>query len=103
MDVVYSAHVHAYQRLKPLDPAGAVDPVNGIRTWVAGMGGAPLVGTMGAPTAITDVQQSTAWFGIVKFKLYDGGYDWEFIQAPTSPSNPAPKNAFADSGSGVCH
>lgn len=95
-DVIFSAHVHAYQRLIPMRPDGTSDPVYGIRSFVVGTGGAALA-TLPAATAVTEIQNSGT-FGIVKFALSDNAYNWEFI-----PVAVAGKTPFTDSGSGVCH
>ncbi|HEY6061882.1 MAG TPA: hypothetical protein VIV10_14920, partial [Gemmatimonadales bacterium] len=38
-DLVLNGHRHFYERLAPIKPDGTSDPVNGIRTIIAGMGG----------------------------------------------------------------
>lgn len=92
-DVVYSAHIHAYQRLAPSKPDGSADPIFGIRTFVAGNGGTTFE-TLKAALNITEVQNAGTW-GIVKFVLSNHGYTWEFI--------PVAGKTFKDSGSGTCH
>jgi hypothetical protein len=92
-DVIYSAHIHAYQRLAPSKPDGTADPIHGIRTFVAGNGGTSFE-TLKAALDITEVQNAGTW-GIVKFVLGDDSYTWEFI--------PVAGKTFKDSGSGTCH
>lgn len=92
-DVIFSAHVHAYQRLAPMRPDGTSDPVYGIRSFVVGTGGATLA-NLPAATGVTEAQNSGT-FGIVKFALSDNAYNWQFI--------PVAGKTFTDSGSGTCH
>jgi hypothetical protein len=89
-DVVLSGHDHTYERFALQDPGGAADPVNGIREFVVGTGGAgPYQFTNVRPNS--EVRLSTN--GVIKLALKFGGYDWNFI----STSGPG------DSGSGTCH
>jgi acid phosphatase type 7 len=89
-DVVLGAHDHVYERFAPQDPDGAADPVNGIREFVVGTGGAP-------PYPFVDVQPNSevrlSTIGVLRLALKAGGYDWNFIAV----------NGPGDSGSATCH
>lgn len=95
-DLVLAGHEHNYERFAKQSPTGVADP-NGIREFVIGTGGA---GTssygFGTPKPNSEVRNSsaTAW-GVVKFTLRDGSYDWSFL--------PVAGTAFSDSGSGTCN
>jgi hypothetical protein len=93
-DVVVVGHDHDYERFAPQTPAGAADPVRGIRQFVAGTGGRDLRAFADAPLATTEVRNADA-FGVLKLSLHPTGYDWDFI--------PIAGQAFTDSGSSVCH
>lgn len=83
VSVVVTGHDHDYERFAPLNAHGAPDPVRGIRSFVAGMGGAHLYDLRQREPA------SEAWhnasFGVLKLTLHPTGYDWEFLSAtPTT-------------------
>ena len=91
-DVVLSGHQHHYERFTPMKPDGTVDLSGGIRAFIVGTGGE----STGAPEAIAaNSEVRSAGFGVIKFTLHDGRYDWEFV--------PAPGTSFTDSGSATCH
>jgi hypothetical protein len=95
-DVIVQGHDHNYQRFAPLTPSGVPDPVNGIRSWVAGMGGRSHY-NFSTPIANTDAQ-STSTYGVLKFTLSGDGsntYAWEFV--------PVAGQTFTDSGTAACH
>lgn len=95
-DLVLVGHEHNYERFAKQNPTGVADP-NGIREFVIGTGGA---GTssygFGTPKPNSEMRYSsaTAW-GVVKFTLRDGSYDWSFL--------PVAGTTFSDSGSGTCN
>ena len=92
-EVVVTGHNHHYERFAPMDPAGTLDTANGIRHFVAGMGG---VGhySFGTPQPNSQVRNSTA-FGVLKFTLHGNSYDWQFV--------PVAGQTFTDSGTTLCH
>jgi hypothetical protein len=92
-DVVLAGHNHIYERFYPQDPAGRADWARGIRTFVVGTGGAPLL-TLKATTPNLQVRQNTA-HGVLKFSLYSNRYKWDFI--------PVPGKTFRDSATNWCH
>jgi hypothetical protein len=89
-EVVLSGHDHLYERFAPQDADGGLDPLRGIRQFVAGTGGAVLYPT-GAARSNSEARVSA--FGVLRLTLRSDGYDWEF----TSVSGPR------DSGTGSCH
>jgi len=92
VDVVLSGHRHQYERFAPMDPAGNVDLENGIRAFIVGTGGES--GDTPVLIAPNSEVRSPA-FGVMKFTLRDGRYNWSFV--------PAPGTSFTDSGSALCH
>lgn len=95
-DVIVQGHDHNYQRFAPLTPTGVPDPVNGIRSWVAGMGGRSHY-NFSTPIANTEAY-NTSTFGVLKLSLSSDGsdsYAWEFI--------PVAGQSYSDSGTASCH
>ncbi len=92
-DVIVGGHDHDYERFAPQNPDGAADSVRGIREFVVGTGGKNHRPFAEAKPN-SELRDATA-FGVLKFTLKPGGYDWQFI--------PEPGKSFADSGSGSCH
>jgi hypothetical protein len=93
-DVVVNGHRHNYQRFSPMDPDGNLDLAQGIKEFIVGTGGVP----SGQPTNIapnSEVHQLT--WGVIKFRLRDGSYAWDFI--PAIPAG----TTFTDSGTATCH
>jgi hypothetical protein len=92
-DIVLGGHDHEYERFVPQTPAGAADPVRGIREFVVGTGGRShySLGRREANSEIFDAKS----FGVLKLTLSPGLYTWQFI--------PIAGQSFTDSGSGVCH
>lgn len=91
-DVVLSAHDHMYERFERQDASGRADPVNGIRQFTVGTGGAHLY-TPGAPKPNSLVRSGAA-YGVLVMTLQTTSYSWEFV---------AVNNSFRDSGAGTCH
>jgi hypothetical protein len=93
-DVVLGGHNHHYERFAPMDPDGNVDLTRGIRSFIVGTGGI----SSSTPDNVADNSEvRTKGFGVLKFTLRAGGYDWEFI--PAIPAG----TTFTDAGSGTCH
>ncbi len=90
-DVVLNGHDHIYERFAPQTADGVADP-QGMREFIAGVGGAELYG-LGAIQPNSEVR-GTGVFGVLKLTLHTAGYDWEFV--------PAVAGAFSDAGSAGC-
>lgn len=94
VDVIVNGHIHYYERFAPMNPAGELDPVRGIRQFTVGTGGATLHGNTGTrPHPHSEVRDNSTW-GVIKFTLRPASYTWEFI--------PVEGGTFRDSGSAVC-
>jgi PKD repeat protein len=93
-DIILNGHDHAYQRWQPQTPDGAVDNSFGIPQFAVGTGGGEGLYQFG-PTAPNLVVRDNQTFGVIKFTLRNGGYDWQFL--------PVPGGTFSDAGSGNCH
>jgi 3',5'-cyclic AMP phosphodiesterase CpdA len=95
-ELVLSGHDHVYERFAPQDADGRADPARGMREFVVGTGGAyptPFLRAV-ANSQVRDASQ----FGVLRLRLLDGGYEWQFI-----PAGSLPAGARADRGSGSCH
>lgn len=92
-DVVLNGHDHDYERFAPQSPAGAPDPLTGIRQFVVGTGGATHYSFLTAQPN-SEVRNSDT-FGVLRLTLHASAFDWEFV--------PAAGGSFSDSGSSVCH
>jgi hypothetical protein len=92
-DLVLSGHSHDYERFAPIDGAGAVNPSDGIRSFVVGTGGAYFTGLSGVPAPGSEVRENTA-FGVLRLGLHPTSYDWSFV--------PASGSTFTDSGAQAC-
>jgi hypothetical protein len=92
VDLAVSGNLHHYERLAPMDAAGARDDANGIMSFNVGTGGQAVQ----APSHIHPNSVVRDWgFGVLKLTLRDADFDFEFV--------PIPGNPFTDSGSGTCH
>ena len=92
-DLVLTGHNHNYERFAPMKPDGTLDPVRGIREFVAGMGGASHYNfTTNAPNS--EARNSDTW-GVLKLTLHANSYDWEFL--------PEAGKSYNDHGTGTCH
>jgi acid phosphatase type 7 len=94
VDVILNGHEHNYERFAPQTPAGAADPVMGIRQFVVGTGGKSLH-TLDARDPNSEVFNDET-FGVLKMTLGAAGYTWQFVPDTTS-------GIFTDSGIGACH
>ena len=91
-DLVIDGHQHQYERFAPMNPDGQTDAAYGIREFIVGTGGE----SSAEPAAIaSNSEVRSRAFGVMKFTLNDGGYDWQFY--------PIPGVIFSDAGSASCH
>jgi hypothetical protein len=93
VDVVLNGHAHFYERFAPQTPAGAPDPVRGIRQFVVGTGGKSH-GPFAAVTPNSEVRDRST-FGVLQLTLRAGSYAWAFV--------PEAGGRFTDAGAGSCH
>jgi hypothetical protein len=91
-DVVLNGHDHIYERFAPQSSSGAADPVNGIRQFTVGTGGANH--TSIASVVANSVVRNTNSFGVLSLTLHPASYSWKFLPATGS---------FTDTGSAACH
>ena len=97
-ELVLSGHDHDYERFAPQDADGRLDPARGIRQFVAGTGGAyptPFLFTV----AHSEARDSNRT-GVLRLRLYTGGYGWEFVESTRLYSFGI---APLDHGSAACH
>lgn len=90
-DVMLSGNEHNYERFDPQTPYGVADPEFGMRAFVVGTGGVGHYG-FAAPVGNSAARNSDD-FGILRFTLKPGGYDWAFLST---------SGRIADEGSGTC-
>ena len=93
-DVVLNGHDHAYQRFAPQTPAGVADPNFGLPEFAVGTGGGEGLYQFG-PTGFNLVTRNNQTFGVIKFTLRNGSYDWQFV--------PVPGGTYTDAGTASCH
>ena len=97
-ELVLSGHDHDYERFAPQDADGRLDPTHGIRQFVVGTGGAyptPFLFTV----PHSEVRDSNRT-GVLRLRLYTGGYGWEFVESTRLASFSV---APPDRGSAACH
>ncbi|HXM18767.1 MAG TPA: metallophosphoesterase [Candidatus Tumulicola sp.] len=92
-DLVLNGHDHDYERFSPQTPAGAGDPVRGIREIVAGTGGRSH--SVFYKTEPNSEVRDASTFGVLELALHANGYDWRFV--------PVAGGKFSDRGSALCH
>jgi acid phosphatase type 7 len=92
VEVALNGHDHDYERFAPQTPTGSVNLAHGIRQFVVGTGGAPL---LAFKTTFRNSQfRYNKSHGILKLTLSDGSYGWKFI---------AVSGAVIDAGQATCH
>jgi Concanavalin A-like lectin/glucanases superfamily/Bacterial Ig-like domain/Calcineurin-like phosphoesterase len=94
VDVVLSGDDHDFERFSPQTPTGYLDLARGVTQFVVGTGGRLLYSFEGSiPQPNSEVRNDDA-FGVLKLRLRDGSYDWEFL--------PEAGKTFTDLGSRPC-
>jgi hypothetical protein len=106
-DLVINAGMHTYERFAPMFYANgyqnptpsefAADSVRGIRQITSGLVGDGPLGMPPARVVHPLSQYRSGGAGMLKLQLYDGGYNWQFLNASGTGS------AVSDSGTGTCH
>ncbi len=92
-DLILNGHRHVWERIAPMKPDGTADPVRGIRTIIAGMGGES-GGDLTNVFPLSEAREGRT-FGVLKLTLRSTSYDWQFI--------PVAGSTYTDSGTGSCH
>jgi 3',5'-cyclic AMP phosphodiesterase CpdA len=97
-ELVLSGHDHDYERFAPQDADGRADHARGMRQFVVGTGGA--YPTPFLLTVDNSEMRDSGRTGVLRLRLLDGRYEWEFLESTrlTSLGLPAP-----DRGSDACH
>ncbi|GAA3883690.1 discoidin domain-containing protein [Saccharothrix violaceirubra] len=92
-DVILFGHNHQYERFAPQDANGNLDNTRGIRSFVAGMGGASHYG-FGTIKPNSEARNSDT-YGVLKLTLHSNSFDWQFV--------PEAGKSYSDSGTTACH
>jgi hypothetical protein len=99
-DLVLQGHVHAYQRWAELGPAGTRERGRGVRSIIAGLGGATIrevrSGRPGQEVAYN------ANYGVLKLTLTATGYSWVWLNAPDNTTSGV-RGELQESGATNCH
>ena len=83
-EVVVNGHDHLYERFARQTSNGATDPVNGIRQFTVGTGGAELSNFL---RATPNSEERIMRFGVMRFTLRPAQVDWEFLGIDGSVSD----------------
>jgi hypothetical protein len=92
VDVILTGHDHAYERFARMDPNGLADPQRGIRSFVAGMGGASLHNP--DEEEPNSEERDSTTYGVLRLVLEPTSYAWEFLGAGPG--------SFTETGSEEC-
>jgi len=84
VEVVLSGHDHLYERFARQTSMGVADPVNGVRQFVAGTGGAELYNFV---RASPNSEERIMKFGVIRFTLRPAQVEWEFLGVDGSVSD----------------
>jgi 3',5'-cyclic AMP phosphodiesterase CpdA len=97
-ELVLAGHDHDYERFAPQDADGHLDRGHGMRQFVVGTGGA--YPTPFLLTVRNSEMRDSGRTGVLKLRLLDGRYEWEFLESArlTTLGLPEP-----DRGSDACH
>ena len=76
VEVILNGHDHLYERFARQTSDGLADPVNGIRQFTAGTGGAELYSFV---RAAQHSEERIMKFGVIRFTLRPAQIDWEFL------------------------
>ncbi|CAH0242705.1 Alkaline phosphatase [Massilia sp. Bi118] len=97
-ELVLSGHDHDYERFAPQDADNHLDKARGMRQFVVGTGGA--YPTPFLLTVRNSEMRDSGRTGVLKLRLLDGRYEWEFLESArlTPLGLPEP-----DRGADTCH
>jgi acid phosphatase type 7 len=76
VEVIFNGHDHLYERFARQTSDGSPDPINGIRQFTAGTGGAELYSFV---RAAPNSEERIMKFGVIRFTLRPAQVDWEFL------------------------
>jgi hypothetical protein len=76
VEVILSGHDHLYERFARQTAGGVADPVNGIRQFTAGTGGAELYNLA---RLSANSEERLVKHGVIRFILRPAQVDWEFL------------------------
>lgn len=103
VDVALAGHNHNYERFAQLGSASSMNDgdsptakTGGLREFVVGTGGKNHYGFGSAGSLDNEQVRDASTFGVLKLTLSATGYDWKFVNDPSSGS-------FTDSGSNTCN
>ena len=85
-DVVLNGHSHNYQRWRPQDPEGKLDPRRGILQFIVGTGGSSKSQLQSSPWPSNLVSAQDTSFGVLLITLGRAGFAWEWVSAPGQPA-----------------
>lgn len=83
-EVVVNGHDHLYERFARQTSTGAPDPVNGIRQFTVGTGGAELSNFL---RATPNSEERLVRYGVMRFTLRPAQVDWEFLSIDGATSD----------------
>ena len=92
VELVLDGHAHVYERFAPQTPRGELDAARGIRQFVVGTGGAPLMG-FGAARPNSEVRIADQW-GVLELTLHATSFAWRFVTIDGNAK---------DEGTAPCH
>ena len=92
-DLILAGHDHEYERFAPLTPAGVVDTLKGVISYVVGTGGGELRGFRSS-LAAHSLARIEGHFGVLKLTLGKGEFRAAFIDT---------QGRLWDSSGGKCH
>ena len=92
VSVVVTGHDHIYERFSPMNEHGMHDPLRGIRSFIAGTGGAKHYAIKQRVTN-SEAANGETW-GVLKLTLGADQYTWEFL--------PVAGQTYRDAGSAPC-
>jgi hypothetical protein len=80
VDVALAAHEHNYQQFAPMDARGVVDRVKGIRSFVAGIGGAEdYRAVFSSAHMAAEEKRIINKAGFLELTMSPTGYSWRFL------------------------
>jgi len=85
VEIILNGHDHLYERFARQTSTGVADPVNGIRQFTAGTGGAELYTFVGTAA---NSEERILKYGVINFTLRPAQVEWAFHAIDGSISDP---------------